>query len=127
MEEYYTPSRTPTGIQTSGNNVPCIVSSAQANVDRGNRHFTVSSERSPTFVVNFSLFVFNAVSNRLDLRFVIIIESSGLRSRTNLSEQTAGQLVRLGEKSWLINSKRPELIEEKGKGKLCTFCLKLNS
>ena len=53
------------------------------------------------------------------------IETNGQRERIHLSEQTAAELVKHGKESWIIP--RHDLIEAKGKGKLKTFWLKLNS
>jgi len=53
------------------------------------------------------------------------IESNGQRDRIHLSEQTASELVKHGKESWVVP--RQDVIEAKGKGKLKTFWLKLNS
>jgi Adenylate and Guanylate cyclase catalytic domain len=53
------------------------------------------------------------------------IESSGVRERIHLSEQTALELIKQGKQDWV--TPREDVIEAKGKGRLNTYWLKLNS
>jgi Adenylate and Guanylate cyclase catalytic domain len=59
------------------------------------------------------------------LRTASRIESSGVRDRVHLSEQTALQLIKHGKEDWIV--RREDMIEAKGKGKLVTFWLKLST
>lgn len=53
------------------------------------------------------------------------IESTGMRERIHLSEQTAMQLMKFGKQEWMV--RREDAVEAKGKGILVTYWLKLNS
>jgi Adenylate and Guanylate cyclase catalytic domain len=53
------------------------------------------------------------------------IESTGMRERIHLSEQTAMQLIKHGKEDWVVH--REDTVEAKGKGKLVTYWLKLKS
>jgi Adenylate and Guanylate cyclase catalytic domain len=53
------------------------------------------------------------------------IESSGTRERIHLSEQTALELIKQGKQDWI--TPREDVVEAKGKGRLNTYWLKLNS
>jgi Adenylate and Guanylate cyclase catalytic domain len=53
------------------------------------------------------------------------IESTGARDRVQLSEQTAKLVIRHKKQSWIV--RRDDMVEAKGKGKLVTYWLRLNS
>ena len=53
------------------------------------------------------------------------IESTGMRERIHLSEQTAMELTKHGKQDWMV--RRDDTVEAKGKGELVTYWLKLNS
>ena len=53
------------------------------------------------------------------------IESTGMRERIHLSEQTAMELIKHGKQDWMV--RRDDTVEAKGKGELVTYWLKLNS